>query len=149
MAKYLSRLDRQIFETEEEAREDCARHIDWEHIATADSCDQLSFTIVLLKELRRLDNPLFWKFYEIAHDYWFRQWYYKFNGKHPEYAPDAIEWDDVANTVEEKEISTATLLKELQRLNSPLFWAIYEATYEGCFDETYYLTGEEKEKNEN
>ena len=89
MAKYIREWDDHIFETEEEAREDCY---------------------------------------------------------------DSIEWDDIVNTIEYsdtidwKDTPIIALLKELRRLDSPLFWDIYEATYEGCFDERYYLTGEEEEE---
>lgn len=75
MAKYIRDWDDHPFETEEAAREDCAISMDWDDIVNAMEWECEASVVDLLKELARLDSPLFMKIYDTACDYYFEERY--------------------------------------------------------------------------
>lgn len=59
----------------------------------------------------------------------------------------SVEYEDLEYLVN-YEISLTDIIKELQRLESPLFWRLYDEAVEQYFKDNYHEEAEEEEEEE-
>lgn len=75
MSKWVRDWDDETFNSEDEAREDAATFVEYEHLE-----DLVNYEVSLMdiiKELQRLDSPLFYRLYEEAVEQYFKDNYYE------------------------------------------------------------------------
>lgn len=75
MAKWVREWDDADFASEEEAREDAATYVEYEHLE--DLVNYEVSLIDIIKELQRLESPLFWCLYDSAVEQFFKDNYYE------------------------------------------------------------------------
>ena len=75
MSKWVREWDDTDFASEEEAREDAATHIKYEDIENVVNYEVSLMDII--KELQRLDSPLFYRLYDSAVEQYFKDNYYE------------------------------------------------------------------------
>lgn len=75
MSKWVRDWDDETFDSEEEAREDAATNVEYEDLE--DLVNYEVSLIDIIKELQRLDSPLFYRLFNSAVEQYFKDNYYE------------------------------------------------------------------------
>ena len=73
--KWISNIDGNEYDTIEEVRDCVAEHLDFYDVSEQVGCRYVLYEII--KELARLDSPMFWDMYEDAIDEQIKDWFYE------------------------------------------------------------------------